>query len=404
MSEQKILKVSELNFLTKKVLEANFSHIQVEGEISNFVTPSSGHIYFSLKDETAQIRSVMFRQNKFALKFKPQNGDHVIVTAQASLYEVRGDYQLIVDKMELAGEGILHTKFLQLKNRLAAEGLFATKYKKALPKLPQRIGVVTSPTGAVIRDILNVLGRRFPNVNVVIYPVQVQGESAAEQIAVTLEKANKRKECEILILARGGGSLEDLWPFNEEIVARAIFASNIPIVSAIGHETDFTIADFVADLRAPTPSAAAELAVPNIAEWLGTLENFKHRLIGLIKYELHRFSSLLANLKNRLRNPHYYLAEKMQRLDEIERRLHIVTRHRLVYIKEHLARVGVALDAVSPLATLTRGYAIINKDHKIVRTICEVTLGDQVRAQLQDGELKCLVQGIKSTATIAPTE
>jgi exodeoxyribonuclease VII large subunit len=397
MLEQKILKVSQINLLAKKILETSFNQVLVEGEISNVVRPSSGHLYFSLKDESAQIRAAMFRQNNIALKFEPQNGMNVIVTAQVSLYEARGDYQLIVGRMELAGAGILHTKFLQLKTKLAAAGLFAPQHKKPLPKIPETIGVITSATGAAIRDILSVLKRRFPSIKVIIYPVLVQGTEAAPQIVTALKKANSRHECDVLILARGGGSIEDLWPFNEEIVAHAIFASAIPIISAVGHETDFTIADFVADVRAPTPSAAAELAVPNKLEWHKTLEHLSRRLISLIQHKLHHCTLLFTNLKIRLRHPRYHLAEKSQRLDDYEHRLVLAIQHKLTYCKQHLAKISGALDAISPLATLMRGYAIISKDGAIVSKTTNVNIGDQVQAKIADGELKCLVQKITKT-------
>jgi len=391
MLEQKILKVSQINSLARKILEGNFASVLIEGEISNLAEPNSGHIYFSLKDETAQVRAVMFRQSKAMLKFQPQNGAHVIVTAQVSLYEPRGDYQLIVQRMELAGVGILHAKFLQLKTKLAAEGLFDIKYKKPLPKLPQSIGVITSPTGAVIRDILNVLKRRFPSAAIIVYPVQVQGKEASTQIITALQKANLRKECEVLILARGGGTLEDLWPFNEETVARAIFASTIPIVSAVGHETDFTISDFVADVRAPTPSVAAELVVPNVLEWLNVLGNLKRRLIGSMQNKLQRINLLVLNLKKQLRHPRYYLAERMQRLDEFQHRLHLAMQHQLSRWQQRLSKIGVALDMVSPLATLERGYAVISKDDKVIKRTADVVVGDKVRARLVDGEISCQV-------------
>ncbi len=394
MLEQKVLKVSQVNLLARKILETNFPRILVSGEISNLVKPSSGHIYFSLKDESAQVRAVMFRQYNLGLKFTPQNGTQVIVTAEVSLYEARGDYQLIVSRMELAGAGMLYAKFLQLKEKLATEGLFEPKYKKPLPKLPETIGVITSPTGAVIRDIVSVLRRRFPSVAIIIYPVLVQGQEAASNIVAALEKANIRKECEVLILARGGGSIEDLWPFNEEIVARAIFASHIPIVSAVGHETDFTIADFVADVRAPTPSAAAELVVPDQQEWLKTLEHFKHRLLHLMHHKLHHLNLLFTNLKNRLQHPAYYLAEKSQRLDDYERRLILAMEHKLIYCKQHLAKLSAALNAISPLATLTRGYAIVSKDEAIISSVSNVNVGDHVNTKLKDGSLQCLVQQI----------
>ena len=394
MRKQKILKVSQINLLAKKILEANFPHTLIEGEISNLVMPSSGHIYFSLKDERAQVRAVMFRQYNLGLKFRPENGMQVIVRAQVSLYEPRGDYQLIVEKMEEAGEGILHAKFLELKAKLEKEGLFDKKYKKPLPKLPESIGVITSPTGAVIRDIVSVLKRRFPSVNVIIYPILVQGNEAGAQIIASIQKANKRKECDLLILARGGGSLEDLWCFNEEIVARTIFGSTIPIISAVGHETDFTIADFASDLRAPTPSVAAELAAPNIADWLKTLENLKYRLIGTIQNKLQQFILLFSNLKSRLRHPYYYLAAKIQKLDEMEHRLNLAIKHRLAYHKQSLAKLGASLDAVSPLRTLARGYAIVSKDNRVISKTKNVNIGDTIQTRLSDGGLECLVKKI----------
>lgn len=394
MLEQKIIKVSQLNSLSRKILEANFSHVLIEGEISNLSKPASGHIYFTLKDESAQIRAAMFRQNKRAIKFVPENGAQVIVTAQVSLYEPRGDYQLIVEKMVPAGVGILHTKFLQLKNKLAEENLFDKNRKKDLPKLPNTIGVITSPTGAVIRDILHVMKRRFPAVSVIIYPVMVQGDKAVDQIVESLQIANERKECDLLILARGGGSLEDLWSFNEEKVARAIVASDIPVVSAVGHETDFTIADFVADVRAPTPSAAAELVVPDISGWFSKFDSLKQRMFNLIKSDLKQKALLLLNLKNRLRHPSYYLAEKSQYLDELERRLFILVKHKVLYSKQLLAKAASSLDLVSPLATLKRGYSVITKDRKIIKKSLDVVVGDKIQAKLSDGEIECLVEKI----------
>jgi exodeoxyribonuclease VII large subunit len=397
MFSEKILKVSQINSLVKRNLEVNFTRVQVIGEISNLVKPSSGHIYFSLKDESAQVRAVMFREANLRLKFVPQNGAQVIVSAAVTLYEARGDYQLIISNMEPAGAGILHAKFLQLKEKLEKEGLFLAKFKKELPKLPETIGVITSRTGAVIRDILSVLKRRFPGVKIIVYPVLVQGVDAAPDIVKALQVANIRKECDTLILARGGGSIEDLWPFNEEIVARAIFSSAIPIISAVGHETDFTIADFVADVRAPTPSVAAEIAVPDKAEWLQTLKYFKGRLSNLIQYKLQHLSLSFAGLKNRLRHPAYYLAEKRQRLDDYERRLVLAAQHKLIYFKQHLAQVVTALNAMNPLATLTRGYAVVSKDSKIISSVSDVAVGDNVEARLKDGMLQCLVKSIKRT-------
>lgn len=394
MLDPKILKVSQLNLLIKDTLEQGFSGVLVTGEISNLVRPSSGHIYFSLKDESAQVRAVMFRRQNIVAKFAPQNGMHVIVTAHVSLYEARGDYQLIVQQMELAGEGALHARFLQLKAKLTAEGIFDVLHKKSLPQLPQCIGVITSSTGAVIRDILNVLRRRFSCVKVIIYPVLVQGAEAAWQITTALQQANLRRECEVLILARGGGSIEDLWPFNEEIVARAIFASSLPVVSAIGHETDFTIADFVADVRAPTPSAAAELVVPSQLEWCQALENLHQRLTYLVQNKLHYLRLSLTSLKNHLRHPRQYLAENIQLLDNMEHRLGLAMRHRISVYGQRLAKVCAALHAISPLATLARGYAIVSKNHRIICEVGAVNVGEQIQTKVMDGELTCLVQEI----------
>lgn len=396
--DSKILKVSQVNSLVREILETSFTSFLVAGEISNLAEPSSGHIYFSLKDELAQVRAVMFRHHKTTLKFPPQNGAHVIATAKVGLYEPRGDYQLIVERMEPAGIGVLHARFLQLKTMLAAEGLFAAEYKKPLPRLPHCIGVITSPTGAVIRDILSVLKRRCPGVQIIIYPVLVQGSEAVAQIVQALQKANTRRECELLILARGGGSLEDLWPFNEEIVARAIFKSVIPIVSAIGHETDFTIADFVADVRAPTPSIAAEIAAPDMLEWGNNYARLQRQLVNLIKHKLQEASWLVVNLHKRLRHPRHYLMEKIQRLDEFEHRLRLAIKQQQTSLQQRLANVIAALDVMSPLATLARGYAVISNSNngKIIYKSVDVSIGDQIQAQLADGELECLVKRIKS--------
>lgn len=394
VAEQKIFKVSQINAAVRNILEANFANVWLEGEISNLVIPSSGHMYFSLKDELAQVRAVMFRGRQAALRFEPENGAQVIVAAQVSLYEPRGDYQLIVEQMNLAGAGILHAKFLQLKAKLEAENLFTVATKQELPFFPQCVGVITSPTGAAIRDILSVLARRFPGVNVIIYPTQVQGSEAAMQIVTALQSANNRGECDVLILARGGGSLEDLWPFNEEIVARAIFASEIPTVSAVGHETDFTIADFVADVRAPTPSVAAELVVPDVAELMAGLAESQQRLFNSIQHRLQQAKWFLDNLASRLVHPRYYLVEQTQRLDELERRLQTGIQNQMLNWQHRLVKATAALDLVSPLATLGRGYAIVSYEGKIINKIADVTIGDRVQTKLSNGVLNCLVEEI----------
>lgn len=384
---RKIFKVSQINTAARIILEANFASILIEGEISNLVEPSSGHIYFSLKDGSAQIKAAMFRHKQFGLKFKPKNGMQVIVTAQVSLYEPRGDYQLIVEHIEMAGTGLLHAKFLQLKTKLEAECLFAREQKKPIPKTPKCIGVITSATGAAIRDILSVLKRRQPAAAIIIYPTQVQGETAAGQIVKALQFANMRKECDVVILARGGGSIEDLWPFNEEAVARAIFASLIPTISAVGHETDFTIADFVADLRAPTPSAAAELAVPDAGENLKLLQNLQQELIKTINYKLQAAKWKLQNVINLLHHPSYYITKQTQKIDYLEAHLYAAIKQKLESCEQRFIKAAQGLDLISPLATLLRGYAIITKDKHVVQSINDVTTGDNLQIKLADGVL-----------------
>jgi len=388
---RKIFKVSQINTAARVMLEANFASILIEGEISNLAEPSSGHIYFSLKDESAQVKAAMFRHKQFGLKFKPKNGMQVVVTAQVSLYEPRGDYQIIIEHMEMAGAGLLHAKFLKLKAKLETECLFAQQHKKPIPKTPKCIGVITSATGAAIRDILSVLKRRQPQVAIIIYPTQVQGEAAAEQIVSALQLANRRNECDVLILARGGGSLEDLWSFNEEAVARAIFASQMPIISAIGHETDFTIADFVADMRAPTPSAAAELAVPDAGENLKLLHNFHQELIKAINYKLQAAKWKLQTLINLLHHPSYYLTKQTQKLDYLEARLHAAIKQKLASCEQRFIKTAQGLDLVSPLATLLRGYAIVTKDNHVVQSINDVSAGDNIQIKLADGVLNGVI-------------
>jgi exodeoxyribonuclease VII large subunit len=369
--QQHIFSVTELNQTAKALLEECFTQTWVEGEISNFICPASGHWYFSLKDDKAQIRCAMFRQHNLKIKLTPEHGMHVLVKAKVSLYAPRGDYQLIVESLEEVGFGALQRAFEQLKTKLQFEGLFDAQYKKPLPRFPQRIGIITSPTGAAIKDILHVLKRRFP-CDIIIYPTLVQGELAAAQITKMLQIANQRQECDLLILARGGGSLEDLWPFNEETVARAIFASKIPIIAGIGHEIDFTIVDFVADVRAPTPSAAAEIAVPDKTEISKQLANFKK-----IFFHFH---------------PIRKLQEKMQLLDRLQQQLYKIQQQIFTQYKIKLQHLSKSLNTLSPLATLQRGYSIItNAQGKIVRKNTEIKIGEKITAQLAEGEIKVVV-------------
>lgn len=440
---REVYTVSRLNREARAVLEANFPLLWVEGEISNLTRPRSGHIYFSLKDEFAQVRCAMFRMRAMNLSFSPKDGAKVMARVRVGLYEPRGDFQLVVDHMEEAGDGALRRAFEALKQRLGNEGLFDEARKRPLPELPRSIGVVTSPTGAAIRDILTVLKRRFPAIPVVIYPVAVQGEGAAREIAEAIRLAGRRKECDVLIVGRGGGSLEDLWAFNEEVVARAIHDSPLPVVSAVGHEVDFTIADFVADVRAPTPSAAAELLSPDREAWLTRLQRVEDRLMQLVQQQLRQRRQQLLWLGKRLKHPGRRLQENAQRLDELEMRLaqaqQNLARHkrarletlqarlerhspmlrlhqlqqsqrelsrrlqqamhlRLTQLQQRLATQAHALETVSPLATLSRGYAIVSvaETGKVLRSSDEVKAGDKVRAQLLRGQLLCRVEEIEN--------
>lgn len=439
---QEIFSVSRLNREVRFILEGSFPLLWVEGEISNFAAPNSGHWYFSLKDANAQVRCAMFKPHNRRLGFTPKDGMHVIIKARVSLYEGRGDFQLIAEHMEEIGEGKLRQAFEALKKRLAEAGLFDEQHKKPIPPMPKSLGVITSPTGAAIRDIISVLRRRFPSLPVVIYPTLVQGDAAAPNIVEAIRIANLRKECDVLILARGGGSLEDLWPFNEEIVARAIFASELPIVSGVGHEIDFTIADFVADLRAPTPSAAAELVTPDQDELLFALEQNALRLSRLIQHKIRQLHQALSWTNKHLQqlHPRRKLAEQSQQLDHFELTLvrlqnKIITDHhnnlttllvklagltpahfirefhdrlRLqreklnnslrMQLHQHQQQLGTLagkLDALSPLSTLKRGYSITTKNHQVVRSAADVSVGDTVNVKLEVGTLDCTVMNAR---------
>ncbi|MCK4608663.1 MAG: exodeoxyribonuclease VII large subunit [Gammaproteobacteria bacterium] len=396
MEPQKVYTVSQLNSGTRMLLEDNFPLIWVEGEISNLACPSSGHIYFSLKDQFAQVRCAMFRRQNQGLSFTPENGMQVLVQAQVSIYEPRGDYQLIGHQMEQAGAGVLQRKFEALKQKLAAEGLFAVEAKQPLPKMPRCIGVVTSPTGAAVRDVLSVLKRRFASIPVIIYPTQVQGDAAALQICHALKLANKRAECDVLLITRGGGSIEDLWSFNEEPVARAIFASQIPVISGVGHEIDFTIADFVADVRAPTPSAAAELVAPDSSAWQNSLQQIQVKLTHVIQARLQQAKAALHNLQQRLQHPGARLRNYAQNLDAIEQRLALAMKNFCKHKEAELMNLSRTLEALNPLATLNRGYAIVmsTKENKILRRAAEVKVGDSIQAQLQQGKIQCIVKEV----------
>ncbi len=349
---REVYTVSRLNREASLLLDEGLGRVWIEGELSSIARPSSGHLYFTLKDERAQVRCAMFRQANRRLRFTPRDGLQVMLRARVGLYEPRGDYQLIVEEMEESGLGALQREFEALKARLAAEGLFAEARKRPIPRLPRRIGIVTSPTGAALRDILTTLRRRFPAVPVLIYPTSVQGSSAGAEIAAALARASRRGECDVLILARGGGSLEDLWAFNEEIVARAIVACSVPVIAGVGHEVDVTIADFAADLRAPTPTGAAERAVPDADEWLQRLATLQRRLRQAAGRETRLAAHRLQGLHHRLRRVHpaQQLARDAQRLDGLERRLqaaqaaaHAGIRRRVEGLAARIARQSPAL-------------------------------------------------------------
>ena len=381
----------------RSLLESGLGTLWVEGEISNLARPASGHWYFSLKDRDAQIRCAMFRQRNVLSRFAPREGQLVVAFGRVSLYEPRGDYQLLVELMEDAGVGALQRAFDELKARLAAEGLFAPERKRALPSAPRRIGVITSPTGAAIRDIVQVLRRRCPAAQILIYPSPVQGAAAAAALIAAVELAGKRAEVDVLILARGGGSIEDLWAFNDERLARAILASPIPIVTGIGHEIDFTIADFVADLRAPTPSAAAQLVAPDAAVWRQRLEQLLARFTAAARRALRSEQLRLEALTRRLQQSHpgARLQQHSQRLDELEARLRLSLRARIAAGTARLESAARALQAVSPLATLERGFAVVTRasDGALITDATQLAVGEAFDARLAHGSLRATVTG-----------
>ncbi|HCH0948877.1 TPA: exodeoxyribonuclease VII large subunit [Vibrio parahaemolyticus] len=438
-TNQNIFTVSRLNAEVRLLLENEMGIVWLVGEISNFSAPVSGHWYLTLKDSRAQVKCAMFRGNNRRVTFKPANGNQVLVKARLSLYEPRGDYQLIIESMQPEGDGRLQQEFEELKMKLAAEGLFAQTNKLPLPEHPKRVGIITSKTGAALYDILDVLKRRDPSLPVVIYPTMVQGDDAAIQIAQAIGRANSRNECDVLIVGRGGGSLEDLWCFNNEILARTIAASQIPIISAVGHEVDMTIADFVADVRAPTPSAAAELVSRDNSHKDKSLVAKQHKLASAMRYYLAQQKQQSAQLLHRLerQHPSYQLQRQSQQLDELDMRLRramqrfIDTRQQAVERKHHrlqlnspikhlaqqksrlervehklmdamdrklltmrhqLAIAAEKLDTVSPLATLKRGYSITQTDQgKVVTSADDVKTGDLLVTRLANGEIHSTV-------------
>lgn len=396
MSSGVVLSVSQLNRYVKSIIEQdyNLQTVFVQGEISNFTNHyRTGHYYMTIKDEYSSIRAVMFKSANSRLRFMPENSMNVIIKGRVSVFERDGQYQLYIDDMQPDGAGALSLAFEQLKNKLAAEGLFDESRKRPIPRFPERVGVVTSPTGAAIRDIINVISRRFPAAELILCPVQVQGASAAGQIKAAIELFNAKKAADVLIVGRGGGSAEELWAFNEEPVARAVAASEIPVISAVGHETDFTICDFAADLRAPTPSAAAEIAVPDITalgELLGIFSRRMNSAVGgTLTHEKARLEAR-AQLLKRL-SPRNYIDDLAARCGGAGVRIDSAVRHSMEVRRGEIAALCARLDALSPLRVIARGYAVASSGGKVLTSPSQVEVGDTIDLRLAGGELKCEV-------------
>ncbi len=389
VTEQKtILTVQQLNQATRTILETNFGALWVKGELSGYKVHHSGHAYFTLKDEHAQIRGVMFRGQNRQLSFTPKDGMEVLVRANVTLYEQGGSYQLTVLTMEEGGQGLLQQAFLALKAKLQAAGYFAPEHKKPLPSFPQHIGIITSKTAAALQDILTVLKRRYPIASITLYHTSVQGKGAANDIVNAIAKANRAKQVDMLILARGGGSMEDLWCFNEESVADAIFNSALPIITGIGHEIDFTIADFVADVRAPTPSVAAETATPNSQDLWRLFEQKRLRLVQACQRQLQHYALKLDSLEKQLLHPGQRLQQATLRCEHLQTRMQLTMQNLLQRYQQRLGSLGSHLNSVSPLATLQRGYAIVTDAEfgTIVQQSTQLQLGQRLKTQLAEGE------------------
>ncbi|MDX1804065.1 MAG: exodeoxyribonuclease VII large subunit [Alcanivorax sp.] len=436
------LSISQLNLEAQGLLEGSFPLIWLQAELSNFARPASGHWYFSLKDDRAQINGAMFRNRNRLLNFAPQNGQQVLVRAKVTLYVPRGNFQIVVEHMEPAGEGALKARFEALKAQLQAEGLFAQERKQPLPAWPRQIGVITSPSGAAIRDILQVLRRRCPSIPVLIYPAAVQGAQAPAQLRQALNLAVARQECDVLIIGRGGGSLEDLWAFNDEALTRAVAACPIPTVSAVGHEIDTGLTDFAADLRAPTPSAAAELVSPDLGVVSQRHGALSRRLRWVMQQQLQQPVTRLRHLQQRLRSPHQHLEQSSQRLDELNARLQRQLQHRLALLESRLqpisqrlqrqsplrllqerqrqwrqlqqrlappiwrqleqrqlrlAALAKRMHTASPMETLARGYSITFSDEQAVRSVTQLTPGSEITTRLSDGQFTATVTSISSS-------
>lgn len=390
-----ILTVTQVNKYIKSVFDAdlNLQSVFISGEISNFVNHRSGHFYLTLKDDGAEIKSVMFRSANAKLKFLPENGMKVVCKGRISVYETSGAYQLYIDNMIPDGSGALNLAFEQLKERLEKEGLFDAAHKKPVPEYPKKVGVITSPTGAAVQDIKNVLSRRYPFAEMIFYPALVQGDGAADDIVNAIKYFNKFNLADVLIVGRGGGSIEDLWAFNEEALARSIYESDIPVISAVGHETDFTICDFVADLRAPTPSAAAELAVPDISTELRRLNNQKSLLLNLSLSYTDNLKIMLSVLNNQLekRSPQTFVNDYRVRCDKAEIKIENSAAAFLLESRKNFSAVCAKLDALSPLKILSRGFAAVSKNGEAVISATKLVKGDKINVVFSDGKINCTV-------------
>ena len=394
-----ILSVTQLNTYIKSLLDgdANLSNLFIRGEISNFKRHSSGHLYLTLKDENSRLPAVMFRFNAMKMRFMPQDGMQVIARGRISVYDRDGRYQLYIEEMHPDGVGDLSVAYEQLKDKLAAEGLFAQEHKKPLPPYPQRVGVITSATGAAVHDIITVLARRYPVANLILCPVHVQGTEAAGEICEALDRFNRQRAADVIILGRGGGSIEDLWAFNEESIARAVYRSEIPVISAVGHETDFTSCDFVADVRAATPSAAAELAVPDLRELKARLAGFQIKmtsdLSALLEAKKVRLS--LVSAFQCFKNPMYAIENRRQRLDESATAFESAIRSGLTAKRDKLSAAAASLELLSPLKVLARGYSIASgADGQVIRSIKDTQKGEPIVLRVTDGRVFCSVDRV----------
>lgn len=403
--DQPVLSVAEVTRLIKHLIESDtrLASLYVKGEISNFKHHSSGHMYFTLKDDRSRLKCVMFRTRNSDLRFRPEDGLTVVAGGSLGLYEVSGEYQLYVTELYPAGQGALWLAYEQLKRKLENEGLFAPERKRRLPSFPRTVGVVTSPTGAAIRDIISVIQRRCPTVRILLCPAIVQGAAGPPSVVQAIARVNAQPEVDVLIVGRGGGSIEELWTFNDESVARAIAGSRVPVISAVGHETDFTIADFVADHRAPTPSAAAEMAVPDQAELLRQVEMLGTRMQHVLKRRitLHRERLRMLTHSPGLRRPESKIQQRQQQVDELLHRASLAARHKMRTKGQMLRFLTGKLDSLSPLATLGRGYAICQRPNgQVVRRAADVSVGQVVDVRLAEGVLACQVRGVKGMAPV----